>query len=358
MKKSALVVAIVVVGAGLAAWLYFRSAGPEAGGEAATGPVALVETAPLKNEPIARVVEAFGVIAPAATGVRTVAAPFEGTVGKILVAPGVRVPAGAVLLEFAPSAESRLLIDSARSTLALARRSLEAAQERYDLKLSGNTELITAQQAESDARLKVASLEARGLGGDGQLLAPVAGVVSRIDAALGALVAAGAPLVVVTDAAGLEAKLGVEVTVAGLIQSGQSAELTSLQRSGLPAAAGQVSAVGAVLDAMSGEVEVRAGLPAGAVLFAGEHVRALIEIERRTALVVPRRALLPDGGDQVVFTVRAGKAVRHAVTPGIAEADRVEVSGGGLAEGDLVVTQGNHELSDGLAVRTATEAAP
>jgi len=61
--------------------------------------------------------------------------------------------------------------------------------------------------------------------------------------------------------------------------------------------------------------------------------------------------VLPDGEAQVLFTVKNGKAVRHEVTLGIASGDSVEVTGAGLHAGDMVVTLGNYELTDGMAVQ-------
>ena len=84
----------------------------------------------------------------------------------------------------------------------------------------------------------------------------------------------------------------------------------------------------------------------------GEHVQASIDVEKKgNALVAPRSAVLPDGDTQVLFTVRNGKAVRHEMTLGIASGDRVEVTGADLHAGDLVVTLGNYELTDGMAVQ-------
>jgi membrane fusion protein (multidrug efflux system) len=61
--------------------------------------------------------------------------------------------------------------------------------------------------------------------------------------------------------------------------------------------------------------------------------------------------VLPDGGKHVLFTVKDGKAVKHEVKPGLGTDQLLEVAGGGLQAGDLVVTLGNYELEDGMAVQ-------
>jgi hypothetical protein len=87
----------------------------------------------------------------------------------------------------------------------------------------------------------------------------------------------------------------------------------------------------------------------------GEHVRAVIEVRKKeSALVVPRSAVLPDEDNkQVLFTVKAGKAVRHEVDVGITAGDLVEVTASGLNAGDAVVTLGNYELTDGMSIQAA-----
>ena len=78
-----------------------------------------------------------------------------------------------------------------------------------------------------------------------------------------------------------------------------------------------------------------------------------IELAKKTALVAPRTAVLPDDDKQVLFTVKDGKAVRHEVKVGISTDDLVEVSADDLHEGDQVVVLGNYELENGMAIQTA-----
>jgi hypothetical protein len=57
-----------------------------------------------------------------------------------------------------------------------------------------------------------------------------------------------------------------------------------------------------------------------------------------------------------MFTVKNGKAVRHEVNVGITSGDSVEVSADDLAAGDAVVTLGNYELDDGMAIQAPEKA--
>ena len=129
MKNKRIVIA--VVSAAVVAVLFFlfsRRATPEA--EAEVKPAARVETAPLRSQPIAQTIEAFGVVESAPTSERTTPATYESVVVAIHASPGSRVAAGEVIMEIAPSPDARLQLESARTAATLATQGLTALQER------------------------------------------------------------------------------------------------------------------------------------------------------------------------------------------------------------------------------------
>ena len=353
-------IVIAVLGAAVVAVLFFlfsHRATQEA--EAEMKPAARVATMPLRSQPIAQTIEAFGVVESAPASERITPATYESVVVTIHAAPGSRVAAGEVIMEITPSPDGRLQLESARTAAALAAQGLIATQERYDLKLATGQELLTARQAERDAREKLASYERRGMGGDGKLRAPVAGVVSKLDLMAGSLVASGAPLFAVAANSALEARLSVESGAVPLLARNQSVSLQSTQQNDPDPVKSSVRVVGAALNPTTGSADVRVSVPPGAPFLLGERVSAVIEVTKKdAALVVPRSAVLPDEDNkQVLFTVKDGKAVRHEVDVGIAAGDLVEVAASDLHPGDAVVTVGNYELTDGMDVQAAAEEA-
>ncbi len=348
MKKILLF--LLVVGALAAAWFWFRPQTTEPA-EAISLPVSRVETAVLKKQMIAQSLDAFGVVAASPSGDQVIGAAADCLITKILVAPGTRVAAGDVLLEFNPTPDAKLQRDAARNARTLAQEFLTATQERYDLKLANRTELLTAMQAEQEARLKLASFELRGLGAEGNIVAPAAGVVSKLELAGGALAPTGTALITFTAEAQLEVRLGLEAADTVQLAVGQSVTLFSAHRPDAPPIFSVVRSVGRSLDAATGAVEVRVPVPKDAALLLGEHVKATIELNKKEALVAPRRAVLPVNGKLVLYTVQAHHAVRHEVTTGLSTGDLLEVRDANLHEGDLIVTLGNYELSDGMPVQ-------
>jgi multidrug efflux pump subunit AcrA (membrane-fusion protein) len=68
-------------------------------------------------------------------------------------------------------------------------------------------------------------------------------------------------------------------------------------------------------------------------------------------MVVPRSAVLPEADHHVLFTVKADRAQQHIVQVRLANEKEVEVNGNDLVAGEPVVTLGNYELKDGMAVK-------
>ncbi len=349
MKK--ILYALVIVGLGVGIWDWFKR-GSESGGDEPK-PVAQVHVAPLKMRPIVDSLSVFGLVEPAPSGSRAVALAYDVVVGRIAVSQGAYVSRGDTLIEVEATPDAKLAMGSARSYAKLAEDGLAAARQRYDLRLATVQEVLVAEQAAEDARQRLGSLEARGQAGDGRLAAPVSGIVTHLDSQPGTVVTAGTPLVTIAEAGQLEAHFAAEAADAGRIRAGQAVTVTPVDRPDSPASVGTIRSVGASVDSASGAVDLRATLGAGATWFAGEHVEGAVHLVEKTALTAPRSAVLPQDGQQVLFTVQGGKAVRHVVKVGISTDDFVEVMSGDLRAGDSAVVVGNYELEDGMDVQVS-----
>lgn len=349
MKKFLLVLAVAAVA--VAAWIFLRrGAGP---GDLEVKPVAQVQVAPIETRPITDMLDAFGVVEPSPSGSRTVALAYDSIVGNVAVSQGASVAKGDLLMEVEATPDAKLAMSSARSEARLAKEGLAAARQRYDLKLATVQDLLAAEQAADEARERLASLEARGQAGSGRLVSPGTGTVTHLGVQPGAVVPAGTPLVTIAQSGQFEAHFAIEPADAGRVRTGQAVTVTPTDRPDGATGEGTVRLVGAAVDAVSGAIDVRAAMPKGQPWFAGEHVRGAIHLARKTAMVAPRAAVIPMDGQEVLFTVRDDKAVRHAVNVGIAEGDFVEVAAGDLHDGDKAVVVGNYELEDGMDVQVA-----
>ena len=78
---------------------------------------------------------------------------------------------------------------------------------------------------------------------------------------------------------------------------------------------------------------------------------------RPNAVVVPKRAILLERDQSIVYRVQEGVAMRTPVAVGLSAQDLVEITSG-LSVGDAVVTVGHESLRDGAPVRAAGEPLP
>jgi len=89
---------------------------------------------------------------------------------------------------------------------------------------------------------------------------------------------------------------------------------------------------------------------AGGELRPGTFGEVVLEVStHESVLAVPQKAVLDNS---YVYLIQAGKAVKRPVTLGLQNSTVVEVLEG-LAEGDVVIVEGNYGLGDGAPVRVA-----
>ncbi|TLX22322.1 efflux RND transporter periplasmic adaptor subunit [Thermomonas fusca] len=204
------------------------------------------------------------------------------------------------------------------------------------------------------AQLRMAKLELS----YGTVSAPISGVVASRSIKQGNLVQINTPIFTIVDVSRLEATLNVPEREIATLKAGQAVQLTV---DALPGKTfdGRIDRVSPVVDAGSGTFRVICAFDGGGLLQPGMFARIRINYDQRAdALVIPRTALLEDGGAPAVFTVKAGKAVRSELKLGYVDGEWVEVRGG-LRAGDPVVVAGKSALREGSAVQViGDKAAP
>ena len=297
----------------------------------------------------------------------------SGRVKAASVSIGDRLEAGAVIGRLstrrtdAQVMELEAKIEQAEATLVLRRSEAERADALLKRGVGtratadqARANLLTAEGEVASARSRLKVIEADQE--DTTLRAPLGGVVTSVDFAVGDVVAAGAPVVRLVDQASLEARVGVPLDVAGEIAVGDTVRLR-LRGDEFDAA---VSGLMARVDAGSRTVLVVATLPDGVAVTEGE--TATLITERSVARVgfwVPLAALVADVRGlfavQVVETVEAfdgstphGRVARAPVQVLYTDGGRAFVSGA-LRAGDLIVVEGTNRVSPGEAVVAVSE---
>ena len=196
-----------------------------------------------------------------------------------------------------------------------------------------------AQRRELDVRIARAEVRA-----------PVAGVVSRRTARLGALAMNGGDaLFRITEDGAIDLDAEAPEDALARVKLGMPAAVTVSGTS--TAVPGKVRLISSEIDKASRLGHVRIALGATPAARIGAFATAIVEIERRDGVAVPASALAGQDGDWSVDVVSEGdRIVRRPVTKGLADGDVVEIRDG-LKPGETVIARAAAFLRAGDVVR-------
>ena len=352
MKKriiiGAIVLVLIVAGA---VWIQRFGIGKE---EKTTGPVAHVQVAKVEQKTITEKVIVYGSVVAQPGKTHSVSIAFETRVRHILVAPGQFVQENDPLVEVDLSPAAQVQFQQAKNAAEAARNELKQTQERFKLKLATNQDLSAAGKTARDAEAHLTGLQRAGAGGENRIHSDISGVIAKVDAQDGQIVPAGGPLVEIVAEDEIEVKLGVEPEDLSAAKEGASITIFPLNDPTAAKVEGSIRLVTRRIDPTTRLVDVYVALPEGTKLLLDQYVRGEIQRVENNALVVPRPAVLPNESREYgVFTVANNRAVRHIVKIGAENPEEMQVIADDLHPGDPVVTVGNYELEDGMAVEIA-----
>ena len=351
MKKTRIIlgaIALVLIVGGLA-WVAQRfGVGKE---EKKTGPIPEVQVAKVERKTITEKVIVYGSVVAQPGKTHSVSIAFETRVRHILVAPGQFVHENDPLIEIELSPAAQVQFQQAKNAAEAARKELKQTQERFNLKLATNQDLSAAEKTARDAEAQLSGLQRAGAGGDNRIHSDMSGVIAKVAAQNGQIVPSGGPLVEIVAENEIEVKLGVEAEDLSAAQEGASITVVAMNDPTAAKVDGTVRLVTRRIDPTTRLVDVYVTLPEGTKLLLDGYVRGEIQRTEKNALVVPRPAVLPNESREFeVFTVANNRAKKHTVKIGVENPKEIQVIADDLHEGDPVVTVGNYELEDGMAV--------
>lgn len=189
------------------------------------------------------------------------------------------------------------------------------------------------------------------------LVADAAGVVTGLDAEVGQVVAAGTPVVRVSQGASKDVVFNVPENMLGELRGLRGKTITvqlwAQPSSGLKAI---VRDVAAIADPASRSYAVKASMISGdAPLGATATVLLPIKVGAGSgafagAALVPLSAVIDSQGKPAVWVLDSGLAKKRAVQIGAAQGDWVAVAG--VAAGTEIITAGTHTLTEGQKVKS------
>ena len=281
-----------------------------------------------------------------------VVALASGRVNEVAFEPGQKVAAGEVLL--------RLDEEIERADLEQAEASLREATLALGRAVTLRQQNAVSQAALNEAESRKASAEAeldrakRRLA-DRTLRAPFDGLVGMRQVDAGARVSDTTVITTLDDLSEIQIEFSVSETLYGRVAIGQTIVATA---AAYPERRfeGKVTSIDSRIDAAGRAFKVRATLPNDDLaLPAGMFMHVTLELDNRTAVLVPETAIVPVGGKSYVYVVRDGVAEQREVSLGARQPGTVEVAQG-LEAGDVVVVSGTQRLRDGAPVTIVAEA--
>ncbi len=318
---------------------------------AATPPVsALVQTARVGERLVADTLRAFGTIEPGPRQLKVIAAPRASEVQLDVVA-GVRVKRGAPLVTLMPTPDAAVAYAQAKSQAGYARSALRRTRALFQEHLATRNQVAAAEKALLDAQANLAAQRQMGGGHATVMRAPADGVITAVAVTSGARVAANTTLLTLAEQGNLYARLGVDPERAPAVRIGMPVTLRTVFDPRITLQA-RVNQVGGMVAPVSGLVNVLVPLTgkAAADFLPGSQVTAEIALSSSRSLAVPRSAVLRDAQGAYVFIVKDHVAHRVQVHAGTDDGTWIAVRGD-LHAGEQVVTLGNYELRNGMAVR-------
>lgn len=276
-----------------------------------------------------------------------VVAKTSGVALAVLVEEGQMVRAGQPLVRLDPD-RARLAVAQSEAQMRKLENSYRRAQKLVEQQLvsAADVDQLRFDLENARAQYRMATLELSYT----TVTAPISGVIASRDIKPGNFVQINSPIFRIVDAAQLEATLNVPEREIAKLKPGQVVELVA---DALPGRtfSGTVDRVSPVVDTGTGTFRVVAAFSGEAGLQPGMFGRLGINYDQRAdALVVPRNALLEDGGQPAVYVVRDGKAQRTTLKLGYDDAGWIEVRDG-LKAGEEVVIAGKAALREGSAVQ-------
>lgn len=326
-------------------------------------------------EPLTQTMPVLGRFVARESGV--VAALTRGPVESVLVAVGDRVKKGDVIahlvatrikaaraLQAALVSERKAQGRTAKAQLSLTqtelkrlaslRKSVAFSRARHDDKVSEVAKFDSevgekkAAVASARAQLRLADIDLY----NAKIRAPYNGVVSQKHTSPGAFLNVGDPVVTLINDDFLEIEadvpsdrlsgLSIGRVTSAKLENGQALKVT----------------VRAIVPEENGLTRTRPvrftpkiSASAEESVAANQSVTVLLPVGvRRDVVSVHKDAVIPRGGESIVFVAKEGKAVRQALQLGDAVGNRFEVLDG-LKAGDVVVVRGNERLRPGQSIK-------
>jgi membrane fusion protein, multidrug efflux system len=281
---------------------------------------------------------------------------ISGQVETLLVEEGAIVKEGDPLLKI-EDRELRVDVDEGVANFDHLKKNFTRTEDLFQRNLINKQDYETQAYQLEQARLRLERAKIRL--SYATVRAPFAGVVSARETQIGARVGTGTKVFSMVKLDDIVARVFVPGRYLSVVANDQPAVVTS---EFLPDRTfkGWVKRISPVIDPKSGTFKVTVGVrgekPSDLApgLFVGVRV---ITDTRENAVLIPKRALVYEGGERYIFTVANNRAVKRKLVAGFEDPLNIEAVSG-INVGEEVIVLGQSGLKDGAPVRAVNALAP
>lgn len=278
---------------------------------------------------------------------------ISGLVSQVRVEAGDRVEEGDTLLRIEDE-QLRLAAEEAQANYNYQQTGFKRTEAMFERDLISDQEFETNKYNFEQSRLRLA--RARLELEYAEISAPFSGVITERYVQVGTRVGPSSKLYDLIKLDDLIARVFAPGQYLATIRNGQPALVTSefLPAEQFP---GWVKRISPVVDPRSGTFKVTVGLrDRWEYLRPGLFVNVRIVTATHTdAVLIPKRAIVYDGGDRFVFAVDDTMAARVELQPGFEDADFIEALAG-INAGTPIIVVGQNGLKDRTRVRVVNAA--
>jgi membrane fusion protein (multidrug efflux system) len=353
MKKSYIVIALVITALVSIKLVFFSTTKSKASGQGKAGkkPAVPVSVFVVGDTKMEDKIYANGTIL--ANEQAELRLESSGRIVHLNLPEGKLVTKGTLLVKL-NDAEIRAQLEKVRAQLKLANET--ESRQRNLLQKEGISKQEYETALSSQLALKADSHYLQTQIAKTELYAPFTGVIGVRNVSVGSYITPAVILAVIHQIDPIKVEFSLPEKYSNLFNEGDQ---ISYKKEGITKPlAGKITMKDPAIDLSNRSIRYRAiSGNAQQLLFPGAFVRVELLLKKNSdALFVPTEAIVPVAKGKRVFVVKNGLAEGKLIESGIRTEDYVQVLSG-LAIGDSVVVNGNFQLKDGAPVKVTKKKA-
>lgn len=275
-------------------------------------------------------------------------AKIPGTITEVLAAEGDHVKKGDILARIEDD-DYRIALNRAKAAYTLAKADFDRDKRIYSKGVIPTADLETRKTSMQTAKadLENAQLQYSRC----MITAPMDGVIKRLDAKVGLLLAVGDPIAEILEIDRLKAVVGIPESDVNAVRKLHEVQLTiqALDDSAITAKTHFLSPSPDTVARLY-MLELEIDNSEGNIL-PGMFVRAdIVKQSVDDAVVVPFYSVISRNDEQYVFVAEEGAAIKRKVQLGIMEKWMVEITEG-LSGKEQLIVEGHRDLENSQKVR-------